>query len=562
MEKGQIKIPEIVLDIMKKRGIRDEDIGEYLSPKPQKAYDPFLMRGMKEGVDRIFRAVDNNEKIVIYGDYDTDGVTSTALLMRALGSYTSNLSYYIPSRMNEGYGLHSDSIRKIKDGGADLLVSVDCGATAREEVEFAHEISLDTVITDHHNVGEKRAPGILIDPKDESSGYPFENLAGVGVAYKLALALSTERPLPPGMKYRLLELVAIGTIGDIMPLTDENRTIVKYGLQLINRGMGCPGISRLIEMAGLDAKTITASGLAFGVVPRINSAGRLGDATVSVKMLLAPDRAQGEQYCRRLMEMNDRRRSLQEEAYEICMPEAEDQMKDWDFLLLEAEGVHEGILGIVAGKIKEEVRSPVVIVTPSGDEGLWKGTGRSVSGVNLYEMLNKYRDLFIHFGGHNAACGFTIDGRYIPELRKGLQKDMAAIFKEDPDVFNEPVPVDEVLRVRDADMELAESLKLFEPCGQGNEMPVMGLSGVEIRDWRFLKNGRKYARFTIFDGQGYLNAVLFHDAERIWEMAESGDPLDVYGKLEINRWNDRCTVQMVVDGVLPSGGLRSDGSRQ
>ena len=400
-------IPARILEIMKNRGITGpEEIREYISRKPQTAYDPFLMKGMDEAVSRIFQAVDNKEKIVVYGDYDTDGVTSTALLMRAIGTYTSNLSYYIPSRLDEGYGLHKESISRIKEEGADLLVSVDCGATAAEEVEFAHSISLDTVITDHHNVGEKKAPGIVVDPRDKDSGYPFAGLAGVGVAYKLVLALSAERPLPPGMKLSLLELVAIGTIGDIMPLTDENRTIVKYGLNVINSGRGCLGIMRLIEMAGLDYKTITATGLAFGIIPRINSAGRLGDASVSVKMLLSENEDSAEVYCSRLMELNDRRRSLQDKAYEVCRPEAEHQLEDGDFLLIEARGVHEGILGIVAGKIKEEMHRPVVIVTPGGEDGLWKGTGRSVEGVNLFEMLNKYNQRFVHFGGHNAACGF------------------------------------------------------------------------------------------------------------------------------------------------------------
>lgn len=543
-------IPARILEIMKKRGITGpEEIREYISRKPQTAYDPFLMKGMDEAVSRIFQAVDNKEKIVVYGDYDTDGVTSTALLMRAIGTYTSNLSYYIPSRLDEGYGLHKESISRIKEEGADLLVSVDCGAAAAEEVEFAHSISLDTVITDHHNVGEKKAPGIVVDPRDKDSGYPFTGLAGVGVAYKLALALSAERPLPPGMKLSLLELVAIGTIGDIMPLTDENRTIVKYGLNVINSGRGCLGIMRLIEMAGLDYKTITATGLAFGIIPRINSAGRLGDASVSVKMLLSENEDSAEVYCSRLMELNDRRRSLQDKAYEVCRPEAEHQLEDGDFLLIEARGVHEGILGIVAGKIKEEMHRPVVIVTPGGDDGLWKGTGRSVEGVNLFEMLNKYNQRFVHFGGHNAACGFTIEESEIAQLRKDLQRDIAQVCRENPAVFDEPVFVDEYIGIEEADLDLAEGLKLFEPCGKDNEMPVFGFSNVRIEDWRFLKNGRKYARFSVVAGRDRITGLLFHDAEVALSLAESGEPLDVYGKLEINNWRNISSVQMIVDGI-------------
>ena len=543
-------IPARILEIMKNRGITGpEEIREYISRKPQTAYDPFLMKGMDEAVSRIFQAVDNKEKIVVYGDYDTDGVTSTALLMRAIGTYTSNLSYYIPSRLDEGYGLHKESISRIKEEGADLLVSVDCGATAAEEVEFAHSISLDTVITDHHNVGEKKAPGIVVDPRDKDSGYPFTGLAGVGVAYKLALALSAERPLPPGMKLSLLELVAIGTIGDIMPLTDENRTIVKYGLNVINSGRGCLGIMRLIEMAGLDYKTITATGLAFGIIPRINSAGRLGDASVSVKMLLSENEDSAEVYCSRLMELNDRRRSLQDKAYEVCRPEAEHQLEDGDFLLIEAREVHEGILGIVAGKIKEEMHRPVVIVTPGGEDGLWKGTGRSVEGVNLFEMLNKYNQRFVHFGGHNAACGFTIEESEIAQLRKDLQRDMAQVCRESPDVFDEPVFVDEYIGIDEADLDLAEGLKLFEPCGKDNEMPVFGFSNVRIEDWRFLKNGRKYARFSVVAGRDRITGLLFHDAEDALSLAESGEPLDVYGKLEINNWRNISSVQMIVDGI-------------
>lgn len=546
-------MPAVISEILRSRGIKDQrELEEFFSPKPQLAYDPFLLANMRAGVDLLLKAIDDHKRIVIYGDYDADGVTSTSLLMKVIGCLTDDLTYYIPSRLDEGYGLNRDAIDRIHDDGGDVIVTVDCGAVSDDETRYAHELGIKTVVTDHHNIASVRAEGIVIDPRAPEDEYPFKGLAGVGVAYKFALALSKEREIPHSLLTEILELVAVGTVADIMPLVDENRTIVKYGLRLMRMGCGNIGLRKLIDLAGLDRSTLKASDIAFGISPRINAAGRLGDASIGVKMLLAKTEAEAEKYCKLLIEANNTRRTLQDEAYEKCMISAREELDKGDFILIEAVDVHEGILGIVAGKIKEELNRPVVIVTESTDG--YKGTGRSVPGVDLFGMLNRYRDSFTRFGGHSAACGFTMPEENIGPLRTDLNGDIAAMKAADEDIFETDYDIDAFIDPGEANLELAEAAEMFEPCGRDNEAIVFAFKGVRPEGWRFLKNGTKYAKFRVTTGNGQMiDCLLFHDAAELNELCEKEDVVDVFGNLEINTWNNTRKTQMLVKGILPTG---------
>lgn len=546
-------IPSVVKNILKERGFKDEEIREFLSESPQLTHDPFLLGGMREGVDLLVNAIDQGRKIVIYGDYDADGTTATALMLRVLRTLTPNLDYYIPSRFAEGYGLNRDSIRKIREGGGELLITVDCGIVSCGEIRYAHEIGMETIVTDHHNVGDDLPDGAVIDPRIPGDEYPFKGLAGVGVAYKLACALSKVRDVPRRIITEVLELAAIGTIADIMPLTDENRTIVKYGLRLMRGGGRNIGIVNLAKAAGIDLKKINSGNISFGLAPRINAAGRIEDASLAVKLMITDDDKEARTLAHELDSINSERKSLQEEAFNQCLPKGEEALKEGDFILIESKGCHEGILGIVAGKIREIIKRPVVIVQKSG--GYLKGTGRSRGDVDLHAMLGKYRYLFEKFGGHKAACGFTMSEDRLEELKAGLNCDMARAYAEKPDIFDETYEAEAMVDIRDAGIELAEAVEMFEPCGKGNKKPVLELKDVSIGDWKFIGAKEEHARFKTYgEGGKSLQCVNFGEAGRLKDIIDRNDGgrFSVDGYIEKNEWNGFTNAQMRVLNIHES----------
>ena len=546
------ELPSAIIEILKSRGIGEKDYEEFFSSAPRLAYDPFQLANMREGVDLLLSAIDGGKRIVIYGDYDVDGITSTSLMMKVIGSLTDNVTYYIPSRLDEGYGLHKESIDRIHEDGGEFIVTVDCGSVSREETAYAHSLGIETLVTDHHNVSDVRAEGIIINPWLPEDNYPFRELAGVGVAYKVALAIAREREVPKSVMSEILELVAIGTIADIMSLLGENRTIVKCGLRFIHLGCKNKGLRRLIELSGLDYKTLKASDISFGIAPKINASGRLGDATLGVKLFLAEDDDEIENYCNLLIEANQERRSLQDDAYERGLAILDEEMERGDFVVLEINDSHEGVLGIVAGKVREVINRPVVVISKSGE--FYKGTGRSIGSVNLFEMLDKYREEFISFGGHEAACGFTISETRVESLRVNLNADIAAMLEADEHLLDVEYRYDAEITADDLTMELAEVCEQLEPCGKNNEMPVFLIRGVQMNNWRYLKNDTKYGKFQIATGDGrFIDCLLFRDAEKACALYEKGEAVDVLANIEINNWRDTSRVQLVATSVLESG---------
>ena len=540
-----------VLEIIESRGIGEEMLDEFFSPKPRLAYDPFLLANMREGVDSLLKAVDEGKRIVIYGDYDVDGITSTALLMKVLGSLTSNVSYYIPSRLDEGYGLHRESIDRIRERGGEYIVTVDCGSSSAEETAYAHFLGIETLVTDHHNMSDHRAEGTIINPKLPEDNYPFKGLAGVGVAYKLALAVARERSIPGPLMAEMLEFATIGTIADIMPMTDENRTLVKCGLRSIHLGCRNKGIRELLDRSALDYRTLKAGDISFGIAPKINASGRLGDASLGVRLLLSDNEQEIRECCTELIEANRERRRLQDEAYDRGMSLLDDESGKGDFVIVEINDSHEGVLGIVAGKLREKINRPVVVISRNGDT--YKGTGRSIPSVNLYEMLDKYRKRFISFGGHSAACGFTIDAAGMESLRRELNEDIQAKFDEDPGIFDEIHASDAEIKADDIDLELAEALQMLEPCGKDNEVPVFVIRNAVVKGWRFLKDDDKMARFTLVTGDGRsIDSVIFRNAAEAYEAVNEGD-VDIYCNIEINTWRDVRKAQVIAREILPAG---------
>lgn len=541
-----------LIELLHKRGIEtEEDIQEFLSDSPQKSYDPFLLLNMREGVDLILSAVNENKKICIYGDYDADGVTSTVILTEVLSHLTDNLMHYIPSRFGEGYGLNKPALKKIREEGAELLITVDTGTAAPEEVLYARELGMDVVITDHHTVPENPAPGILINPHQNSCPYPFSDLAGCGVAFKLAQALVSAAGLPKRILTRTLDLVAIGTVADIVPLKDENRTLVKYGLRVINTGSR-RSLQALMDAAHLHGRTVTAEQIAYIIGPHINAAGRVKHAEIAASLFLTEDEDRMRQRASELAECNALRKEQQQEVFEQAMQIVSERLSGDDFLVIDVQGNWEGVAGIAAGKIKELLYKPTVIVTKEAN-GMLKGTGRCIDGLNLFDLLNEQKEMFTTFGGHAAACGFTLKPEYLDEFRRNLNQRTRAIRAEHPEIFVKRIMPDLRLSAQDASLDLVRQMELLEPCGCENEQPMTAVEG-RIEHVSHMGDRGQYLRFQAAMPEFHkLSCIAFHDVRRLEKEIQStaGQPAEIVGRLQDDEWQGNHQLKMVVEDIHP-----------
>lgn len=557
---------QIVADILRRRGIEDADqLIEFLSDAPKLTHDPFLMKNMKPAVLRIVKALQKKEKICIYGDYDADGVTATSLLLTVFARLTRNVIYYIPSRFDEGYGLNKDAMRLIAGQGVNLIITVDCGSVSCEEVELAKELGMDVIVTDHHSTnGRQTVDTILLNPKQEDCTYPFKELCGCGVAFKLAQALQRVLKKNDGtpavdkaMLNSLLDLVAIGTVGDIVALQDENRTLVKYGLKTLNRNQR-PGLKRLLEGVRLEAGNLTSENIAFIIVPHLNAAGRMMSAKTGVELLTSqmssPEEAKRlEELVDALIENNKQRKKVQEETYRQCMALLEKrrltQPEEDLFHVIEAREAHEGITGIVAGKIKDATGKPTIIVTPSGD-GFLKGTGRSIPGLNLFEMLSQVDVLFERFGGHAGACGFLMKEEHLEALRDSMNTQVKIAMEIDLAVLVPKVKIDAVITGEQMTMELVKKLQMLAPFGQKNPKPVIAINDVCINNINYMGDKQQHARFKAqTEEETTFDCVLFQKAQDMGEFLFEESFVSLAGCGEINVWNGTERLQFQVTDI-------------
>lgn len=543
----------IIRNLLKKRGIEtEEDIIEFLSDKPQKTYNPFLLPDMEAGVDLILSEIEKNSKIWIYGDYDADGITSTTLMMSVLSNLTdiSNLNYYIPSRFEEGYGLNIDAIKYIASQGCDLLITVDCGSVSYDEVEYAKQLGLKVLVTDHHNITDVMADCLLINPKHPKSEYPFKELSGCGVAFKVAQALQQKSGLPKNILTEVLDLVAVGTVGDIMPLVDENRTMVKFGLKVLNLGRRA-GLRKLMEGTSLTVGKVNSENISFVIVPHLNASGRIEDASQAVELLLSKcSDARMKEIVDDIIKKNQMRRKLQNDLFKQCAAEIDKDDLD-DIIVIHAEDAHEGIAGIVAGKIKETYYRPAIIVTTSGNEGEeLKGTSRSVDGVNLYDLLKTQEHLFLKFGGHAGACGFTLKKEDFETFKNGLKEEMAKLYEANPDIFVKKYDVDLDIETSDITFDLVEQLELLAPFGNKNPKPLVTCKDVMISDRRYMGNEMQHLRFFAASGTGKkVQCVLFGKAQDYDFSQKSDERCSIIGNLECQVWQGSKRLQFIADEI-------------
>lgn len=552
-----MELNEKLLEILQKRGITtEEDIEEFLSDKPQRTYDPFLLHDMEAGVDLILSAVDNGDRICIYGDYDTDGVTSVALLRDVLLELGADVTYYIPSRFDEGYGLNKSALDKIKAAGSNLVITVDCGCTSVEEARHAKEIGLEILITDHHAIKDEIPDCLVIDPQHPDCRYPFKYLAGVGVAFKLSQALIETAGLPKAVLTRNLDLVGIGTIGDIVPLVDENRTLAKYGLRAINITER-PGLKALIEKTGLRRGEIDSRKVSFVIVPHINAAGRMEDATLAARLMQTKDSARASEMAERLSECNRMRRSVQEELVRkseelLSLDGNEGTEIPNRFIFVKLEDAHEGVIGIVAGRLKEKYKLPTIIVTAIED-GYYKGTGRSPDGINLFNLLNKHSELFVRFGGHAAACGFTIHGSKLDYLAAALRTETDELFESNREAFAEGIKPEVMLSAADVTLDFVHLQSKLEPFGKDNPRPIVGVKLDSAECSRMGQEGQYLRVNARLENGDYLRCLDFKNADKsekiLTERNASGGAFAV-GYLESQEWNGKEYLQLNLEEII------------
>lgn len=539
-----------IIELLKKRGIETgEEIHEFLSSKPQRTYDPFLLHNMEEGVDLILSAIEEDKKICIYGDYDADGITSTVIMMDVLTHLTKNIMYYIPSRFDEGYGLNMDAIDKIQSMGGELIITVDCGSVSKDEVDHAKEIGMEILVTDHHRVSDKIADCPVINPNQPDCNYPCPHIAGCGVAFKICQAIVSVTGLEKSILNRTLDMLGIGTIGDIVPLVDENRTFAKYGIRAINSGVR-KNLRMLIERVGLKQGEITSEKVSFGIVPYLNAAGRMEHASLAVQMFLSEDKNETSEMIEKLCSLNMERKNTQDIIFKNCIEIIEEDYKNSDIFLVYLPHAHEGVTGIVAGKVKERYNRPSIILTDS-DEGFVKGTGRSAGELNIYDLLKACGDLFKSFGGHRAACGFTLAKEKLEELRRRVSLGMEKMLEENSRLLDRTIEEEIELEPRDLSIKLVRQLSLLEPCGAGNEKPVIAASGTPVRVSRMGRDNQFLRFYQDLGENKLLQCVNFNNPKFIENLLEDNAAVKVVGRVGINSWNGNDSIQMTVETVIP-----------
>ncbi|MCI8697873.1 MAG: single-stranded-DNA-specific exonuclease RecJ [Oscillospiraceae bacterium] len=529
------------------RGLDDpQKAAQFLSCGPERSHDPFLLKDMDRAVARIRAAIGGGERVCVYGDYDVDGITATCLLTEALAWQGGDVVSYIPDRTEEGYGLNPGAVARLAGQGVKLIVTVDCGITAVDEVEFARSLGVDVVITDHHHCKDRLpAAAAVVDPRREDCAYPFPELAGVGVALKTAQALA-----PPeqreGVFRRFGELAAIGTVADVMRLTDENRTLVRQGLELLANTRR-PGLRALLREAGLDPGAApTAVTIGYGLAPRINAAGRMEQAMVALELLLTRDEERGEALAHTLCRLNRERQAIELAIYEQCV-ELLDAQPPAPAIVLAGEGWHQGVVGIVASRLTERYACPAFMICLEHGQG--KGSCRSFGGFNLFAALDRCAPLLDGYGGHEMAAGFTIREENIPAFRDQVCRLV--------DLRTGGAPMEAAIDV-DAEIDhcgqltapQVESLSELEPFGTGNPKPVFLLRGVCVLSCCDVGGGRHLKMKLRRDGV-VLDAIFF-SANAAACGVSAGDRLDAVFTPQINEFRGSRTVQLQVCDLRPA----------
>lgn len=538
-------ISELLAAVLVNRNIiNDDDVKLFLNPTRNDFHDPYLMPDMKPAVERIIKAIENNEKTIIYGDYDVDGITSITVLTKFLKERGLDVSSYIPNRLDEGYGLNREAIKNIADEGYKLIITVDCGISGTEEVDFAYSLGMEVIVTDHHEPLEELPKALaVIDCKRKDSKYPFSSLAGVGVAFKLAQAIGIRLGLEEKEYLKYLDIVCIGTISDIVPLIDENRVIAKLGLRLVEQTRS-PGVRALLNAAAY--KEVNSNTVSFGIAPRINACGRMGHERDALDLFLTENITQANRITEKLNEYNKKRQEIEKKMFEEAIQKIETgDIAEKNAIVLGGENWHHGVIGIVASKITELYYKPSILVCFEENEG--KGSGRSIPGFDLHAALCSSSDYLEKYGGHEMAVGLS--------LKKDKFEDFKIKFEEiakdaHTEEFIPVIKVDKEINLKDITIENVKNLSLLEPFGEANKTPIFIYKNLRIDSIRALSEG-KHLKLTLKDGNTIINAIGFNMGQYSEEYL-IGDKIDVIGILEINSFNGIENVQINMKDIRKS----------
>lgn len=544
---NQLGLPKLTLTLLYRRGFQDKDsIETFLNPSLSQLHNPKLLPDMEKAVERILGAIKKKEKILIYGDYDVDGTCGTALLVRILKKIGANVSFYIPHREREGYGLSEAGVIFAKENDFTLIVTTDCGTTDFTEIEMANNSGIDVIVCDHHEPKDSLPKAwAIINPKRQDTDYPFQELAGVGVSFKLAWALLSASGNSKEDLAEHLDLVALGTIADVAPLLDENRALAKFGMLKI-KDTKKVGLRALLKIAGLSGKTITPYEIGFMLGPRINASGRISEAGKAVELLVTEDEKRAEEIAKELDLENQKRQKIEEEIL-IKVSEQVERM-DLDkkrFLVLADESWHEGVVGIVASRIVERFYRPTIIIALK--EGRGKGSGRSIPGFHLYQALKNCETHLLGFGGHKYAAGLTISRENINRFSDFIDEYTKNNTTEE--LFQKKVFIDAQTSLYDFDDEFLKTLAKFEPFGPENPEPVFVTTGLEVVGYpKIVGKDKEHLRFKVRENKDrVLDVIAFGKSEAILKLVKGQeDHLDIVYYLDENSFAGKTKMQLKI----------------
>ncbi len=525
------------------RGFEDPAMIEmFLESGVDRLEDPFLMKGMEEAAGRIRQAVRGCEKILVHGDYDVDGITGTALMVHLLGSFQADFDTFLPDRQLDGYGLSESAILLARQKGAKLLIAVDCGIAAAKEIESARSCGIDVIVIDHHRIPAGGLPPatVILNPLQEDCSYPFKDLSAAGLVFKLSQALCGEAA------FRYLDLVALSTVSDVAPLLGENRIFVKQGLKVFG-GKGNMGLRVLSEIAGLKSREINAGHLGFVLGPRINAAGRMSSPETALRLLVTSSNREAQSLAKILNEENKLRQKQERQVVKEAVSEVEKHIhfnRD-RVIVVEKQGWHPGVIGIVASRLVEKYYRPAVVISVEGDNG--KGSGRSIKGFHLFRALESCKDLFEDFGGHEQAAGLTIRKKNIPRLR--LRINQYALENFPVEVFERHIVPELEIDLSELKPPFLSELALLEPYGMGNPRPQFLTKNVQIKG-KPIRLSPQTLKCWVTDGDATYEALVPDQDENLW-LVQSNVPFDMIYTVKMRTWNGLETVSLDVKEIKP-----------
>lgn len=551
---ARFHVSPVLARIIINRDIKEEDFSLYLKSDLSLMHDAGSLYGVEDAYNEIMSEIKKGNKIRVVGDYDIDGVCSSYILVKSLKRFGANVDVRIPDRIKDGYGINDNIINEAANDKISMIITCDNGIAAHSQMELAKKLGIKVIITDHHEVyqedGKDYLPvaDVVINPKRSECKYPFKSICGALVAYKLMEymyeRLYGKKMYEDGELGDLLEVAAIATIGDVMPLVDENRVLVKHGLKSLMNTKNL-GLRALIKATGMEGKKISAYSIGFVIGPCLNAGGRLENALVALNMFMSKNRDEANEYAMHLKELNDERKDLTAMNVKVAVELAEREYADDDILVIYLENCHESIAGIIAGRVREALGKPTIILTDAfGEDGMIKGSGRSIESYNMFEALYEVKDIFEKFGGHHMAAGMSLKKDRLDEFRKRLNEN-SKLTKED---FIQKIWIDVPLPFSYISLDFVRELEKLEPYGNKNEKPKFARKGIKILSKNILGKNKNVVKMVLEDDGTRLDGIYFGDGEAFFEELKGNNEIDIIYYPDINEYGGRESLQVIITG--------------